>query len=122
MRAEELADQELPVLVLDVNEREAEVLLATHDPLGAMATRDDGAWRSLLANMDAESKVFADWLAGDPLKEESPLSDGKTEDVLELPRSFQVLVECEDEAEQREVYEALTRDGRQCRLLSLGGM
>src|SRR2546426_5451099 len=37
LRVEELGDQEVPVLVLDVNEEEAKTLLATLDPLAAMA-------------------------------------------------------------------------------------
>jgi len=35
--AEEDEDQEIPVLILDVNEKEADLILATHDPVGAMA-------------------------------------------------------------------------------------
>ena len=36
-----------------------------------------------------------------------------------IPELFQVVVQCRDEAEQREVYERLTGEGRKCRLLML---
>ncbi len=36
-----------------------------------------------------------------------------------IPALFQVVVQCRDEAEQREVYERMTAEGRKCRLLML---
>ena len=36
-----------------------------------------------------------------------------------IPALFQVVVQCRDEAEQREVYERLAGEGRKCRLLML---
>jgi ubiquinone/menaquinone biosynthesis C-methylase UbiE len=50
MRAGVSADQELPVVVLDVNEAEAKKLLATYDPIGAMAQTDTDALMSLLGD------------------------------------------------------------------------
>src|SRR5207237_3197492 len=41
-------DQVVPVLVVDVSEEEADLLLATLDPLAALATPDPGALGSLL--------------------------------------------------------------------------
>jgi hypothetical protein len=37
----------------------------------------------------------------------------------QIPALFQVLVQCRDEAEQRDVYERMTAEGRKCRLLML---
>ena len=36
-----------------------------------------------------------------------------------IPALFQVVVHCRDEAEQRDVYEQMTAEGRKCRLLML---
>jgi hypothetical protein len=36
-----------------------------------------------------------------------------------ISESYQVVVTCDDEAQQREVYERLTAEGRSCRLLML---
>jgi len=47
------APQKWPVLVLDVNDEEADYLLATHDPLAAMATADAGALDALLSSVQS---------------------------------------------------------------------
>ena len=38
---------------------------------------------------------------------------------VEVRECFQVLVECEDEAQQRIVYQRMTAEGHKCRLLTL---
>src|SRR5580658_9960996 len=48
LRKDLLPGEEIPVLVTDLSEEEAELLLATFDPIGAMATRDDQTLRALL--------------------------------------------------------------------------
>ena len=47
LRAETTPDIEVPVLVTDLNEQEANLLLATLDPLAAMAVADVGVFDSL---------------------------------------------------------------------------
>jgi len=51
LRKELLPGEEIPVLITDLTEEEAEKVLATFDPIGAMATRDDEALRELLATI-----------------------------------------------------------------------
>ena len=50
LRAETTPDQLVPVLVLDVDENESNKLLATLDPLAAMAETDKGAFKDWLAS------------------------------------------------------------------------
>ena len=121
MRAEELGEEEVPVLVLDVDEEEAELLLATHDRLGELAVRDDGAWRELIEGLGKAEKDLAHWLGSFAAKEMVGGKEALCERSVMLAGSFQVVVECENEDEQREVFEGLKRDGRKCRLLCLGG-
>ena len=67
LRAETTPDQVVPVLVLDVNEAEANKLLATLDPLAAMAETDMMAFKDLagLIHTDsAEVRELLDGLAG----------------------------------------------------------
>ena len=68
LRAETTPDAEVPVLVLDVTEAEADKILLTLDPLSAMADADAEALKSLLENVatedDALRKMLAD-LASD---------------------------------------------------------
>ena len=47
------APQKWPVLVLDVDDAEADYILATHDPLAAMATADAGALDALLSSVQS---------------------------------------------------------------------
>jgi DNA modification methylase len=57
-------DQVVPVLVLDVDEREAEALLATMDPISALARPDPKALIDLLARVETGSEPLAELLEG----------------------------------------------------------
>lgn len=63
MRAETTSNQEIPVLVLDVNEAESDKLLATFDPIAALAESDAAALDSLLRNVDTGSEALQKMLA-----------------------------------------------------------
>jgi len=83
LRAETTPDEQVPVLVLDVDEQEADKLLATYDPLAAMAQADSQKLGELLAGIQTESEAVQAMLAG--LAEENgiDLFDTKepTEDI-----------------------------------------
>jgi hypothetical protein len=55
LRAETTPDSEVPVLVLDVTEAEADKILLTLDPLAGLATADSEAVKALLAGVSTES-------------------------------------------------------------------
>lgn len=55
LRAEILGNETVPVIVLDVDAREAALLLASYDKLGEMAEADEDQLAELLATIDAES-------------------------------------------------------------------
>ena len=57
LRAETTPDAEVPVLVLDINEEEADLMLATLDPLAAMAIADEKTFEGLLSSLDVESQA-----------------------------------------------------------------
>jgi hypothetical protein len=85
-----------------------------------MAGTDTQLLTALLADVETDSqavRALFDQLAEDHLlggdAESKPLDD------LIVPASFQVVVECRDEAEQRNVFERLRGEGFQCRVLSL---
>jgi len=108
LRAETLGDGDVPVLILDVNEAEADKLLATLDPLAAMAEKDAGQLASLLGTLKEQEDTLAalvwpdyiidpllsaDWTPPEP--GEMPTKEQKSEqDVLRLT------------AEQRETIDA----------------
>lgn len=115
LRAEDYGDVEWPVLVLDVTEEEAELLLATLDPLAALAETDDTALAALLAGLGDEEAALAS------LVEEAGIIPGTGD--LEVPPEpvytpqFGVVVICRDEADQESVYKDLTERGLSCRVV-----
>lgn len=108
LRAETVADANVPVLILDVTEEEADKILATLDPLAAMAEKDAEQLASLLGELKESNDALtplvwpdyiidpllsADWTP--PEEGEMPTKDQKSEqDVLRLT------------AEQRETINA----------------
>jgi hypothetical protein len=59
LRAETSLSQEIPVLVVDLTEAEADKVLATHDPLGAMAGTDYKKAEELFASITTDSEALA---------------------------------------------------------------
>jgi hypothetical protein len=84
LRAETTPEQEVPVLVLDVTEEEADKLLATIDPLAGLAVPDEEKLGELLAEIttdnDALQALFDDL---SPMKTKEGLTD--PDDVPEPP-------------------------------------
>lgn len=122
LRAETTPDEVVPVLVLDVSEQEADKLLATIDPLASMATADDAALAALLSRVETDAAAVQALLDGLHVELETPIAAAATANERSeprIPQLYQVVVECRDEDEQREVYEALVADGRKCRLVML---
>jgi DNA modification methylase len=60
LRAGTTPDQEVPVLVLDVDEEEAGKILATLDPLAGLAEIDEQALRDLLAEVSLPTDILAE--------------------------------------------------------------
>lgn len=63
LRLETMADQILPVLVLDVDEAEGDKVLATLDPLAAMAEADAAKLDAILREVDTGSEALQQMLA-----------------------------------------------------------
>ncbi|MDP9331540.1 MAG: DNA modification methylase [Actinomycetota bacterium] len=79
-------DQVVPVLVLDVDEREAEMLLATLDPLASLARPDPDSLSELLARIETSDDAIADLLEG--LRRSADLFAGPLQrDPEEIPVS-----------------------------------
>ncbi len=116
LRAETTPEMELPVLVLDVDEREAAKLLALHDPLAGMAGTDDDVLTELLADVETESRAVKNLLEG--MLDRAEVAPADPPEVA-VPEAYQVVVECSDEDQQRELYERFVAEGLKCRLLTL---
>src|SRR5690606_35133132 len=111
LRAEVTPEALVPVLVLDVTEAEADKILLTHDPLGAMAGSDAGQLDALLRRVNTGCAEVQQLLAD--VADDAGLytTDEPRELATELPDSYQVVIECATEREQRELYEELREEG-----------
>ena len=121
LRAETTPDVEVPVLVVDLDEQEAAKLLALHDPLAGLAEADQDVLADLLAEVQTESEAVRAVL-DDLLAQPEQAADASPDDVppeVDIPEAFQVVIECRDEAHQKELFERLTGEGLSCRLLTL---
>tara|TARA_R100000306_G_C4360649_1_gene135079 strand:+ start:123 stop:764 length:642 start_codon:yes stop_codon:yes gene_type:complete len=90
LRAETTPDSSVPVLVLDIDEAEADLMLATLDPLAAMAGRDEERLSELLSTVSSDNatvNVLLQTLANDG-PDLSFLDDalGADEEGLPFPR------------------------------------
>jgi DNA modification methylase len=63
LRLETMGAAEVPVLVTDLTEGEAKTVLATYDPLGAMATANAAKLDELLREVQTDSEAVAGMLA-----------------------------------------------------------
>ncbi len=123
LRAETTPEVEVPVLILDLDDREAAKLLALHDPLAGLAEADNDVLAELLDRVETESEAVRNLLDQMFAEPELPLDD-QAEDPgprpeVDVPEAFQVVVECRDEDQQRAVYQRMTAEGFKCRLLTL---
>lgn len=81
LRTETITDALIPVLVLDVNEAEADKILATLDPLAAMAESDPVKLDALMREIDTGSEELQQMLA--ELAEEAGLYQDEPKEVVE---------------------------------------
>jgi hypothetical protein len=122
LRAETTPDSIVPVLVLDVSAEEADKILLTHDPLAAMAGVDQERLAILLSTADFVSPQLTKLLTS--LAESASAVDEAYEAIgdrpeVEIPESWQVIVECGSEEEQQAMYHRMREEGYRCRLLTL---
>ncbi|MYF91721.1 MAG: hypothetical protein F4184_06270 [Gemmatimonadetes bacterium] len=66
LRADIAQDEPVPVLVVDLDEGEGDQMLASFDPLGAMAQADADALAALLAGLDEPPPIDLNELYGLP--------------------------------------------------------
>jgi hypothetical protein len=121
LRAETTPESVVPVLVLDVDESEADKILLTHDPLAGMATASQEHLQTLLGEVQTESAALRDLIdsisadvSGEKLGREVSAAR-----EVNIPESYQVVVECRNEQDQRAVFERLRNEGYPCRVLTL---
>jgi hypothetical protein len=121
LRAETTPEQQVPVLLVDLSDDEALKLLALFDPLSSLAEANAPALRAIAEELRLAAPVLQETLREATARQQSTERRPsefrpRTDDARAAP-AYQVLVQCRDEDEQRQVYERLTGEGLRCRLL-----
>ncbi len=122
LRAETTPDVHVPVLVLDVDENEAKKILLTHDPLAALAKADLGQVEELVASCEfhhPQVEEMIEQLQKDLSRADENFDNLADRPEVEIPESFQVVIECGSEEEQQSIYERMRKEGYRCRVLTL---
>jgi len=122
LRAETTPDALVPVLVLDVNEEESLKIMLTHDPLTALAEADAEKLSDLLGDCEMQNPQVMRMLADleDSVRQaDEAFAEPSDRAEVAIPEAYQVVVECEDEAEQEKLFERLRGEGYRCRVLTL---
>ena len=82
LRAETTPDQEVPVLILDINEAEADKLLLSLDPLAALAETNAQALDALLREVDTGSEGLQQMYAD--MAEAADLYQDEAKEIVEV--------------------------------------
>jgi hypothetical protein len=129
LRTEVATDTEIPVLIVDLNDEEADKVLATFDPLGAMANIDKLAFDDLIKNMETSTivndllKAISDSYQSLELNKvigDVVLNYGEEiagDDSDQLTNQFEIVITCNNEQHQKKLLEQLTDGGLECRSL-----
>lgn len=93
LRADTTPDEDVPVLILDVTKEEADRILLTHDPIGAMADTDARKLEELMASVSFEDPAIKKMLA--TLARESGVEepDAIEDEVPSLPSDSEIITE-----------------------------
>jgi hypothetical protein len=116
LRAETTPDQLVPVLVLDVDEHEANKILLTLDPLAAMADSSAEQLDALLREVETDSAAVEAMLA-DLAREAGIASESTLLSTPDYVERFCVVVECTSESQQVDLLARLEAEGLECRAL-----
>jgi len=118
LRAETTPDHEVPVLVLDVDEAEADLLLATLDPLAALAESNAAILEELLSGVQSGNEAVQSMLA-DLAEAEGVTPKDDAADTEVVPKTgWEIVVTCTNEEQQRQIFDQLTAEGVECRVLT----
>ena len=118
LRAETTPETDVPVLVLDLDEQEADKLLVLLDPLSAMAGQDADLLKELLERVETENESIQAVLDGLGRDAGAAQSAAVSETVdVKIDEMFQIVVDCRDEPAQRTLFERLSGEGFKCRAL-----
>jgi hypothetical protein len=120
LRAETTPDALVPVLVLDLDDSEADKLLAVLDPLAALAGADSARLDALLCEIKTENDALARLLeqSGSSSATAAAAESTTPAEVIPAPAGpaqFGILIDCQDEQQQIQLLERFSAEGLTCR-------
>ena len=98
--------------------QQADKLLATLDPISAMAGKSDELYADLAAVMETSSAAVRE-LLDQTLGTAEDLEAALPQTEAVIPELFQIVIDCGSEERQEELYERFRAEGLKCRLLNL---
>lgn len=114
LRAETTPESIVPVLVLDLADDEADMLLATLDPLAAQAQADSHKLSELMNGLHLEGAALREMLS--ELVPTQASAESASEPAS-LTLQYNILITCEDEQQQVELLDRFSAEGLSCRAL-----
>jgi hypothetical protein len=123
LRGDVAGDEEIPVLVLDVTAEEGDKILATLDPLAAMAEADGQKLGELLASIETENEGLQSVLDGLASEHGIDLFEsGAEEDEPDTSEQlgdaeYRLVLLCDSEEQQRELLTEFEKRGLECQAL-----
>lgn len=115
LAAKKLKMKTVPVLVAsDLTEDQARAYRLADNKTGELATWDMEKLRMEIDDLELLSFNMSSF----GFSFDSDLENTRKKEVL-IPEIWQVVVECADEKEQKELFELLTAQGKKCKLLNL---
>jgi ParB-like chromosome segregation protein Spo0J len=109
----------VPVLYVELDEAEEAAVLATLDPLAAMAATDQEKLAELLQEATIESDRLMEELTGMIPEDPDAPPHGADDPGQDVGGQYAVAVLCSSEEHQREVFERLSGDGYACKVLTV---
>jgi len=112
-RALERGEARVPVTYIDVDEEEEGLILASFDPIGAMAEEDEELLAQIIEEQDAIATEIVESL-GFKFQESEVAASGPDTSPQLGAMTYSVVIEVVDEKQQAEMIERLSEEGFQC--------
>ena len=111
--------EKVPVLVGNWSESQEKLILATLDPLAALAVADTGLLDTLLREVATGDERLQEMLAELAKDEGVVPGEEKAKEIEKIMEQFEVMIiECGNEEKQKEIYDRMTAEGLKVRILT----
>lgn len=118
LRKHEFPNLEVDVAITDLNDDEANLLIATYDPIGDLATVDKEIYAAVIREIHTTDAALSQMISN--LAEEQgliPKDDGADFSDDRIDEKFAIYVYCDTEQQQTALLEQFEREGIKCRAL-----